>query len=137
MLDDQRVDVVVQWVRTSWTKRSRGGTEAARRNAVPTAFPLPILRTPFVHEVLTDEHDDFQPHSTTRDGLPDSDDDLGVSLREAGGLLRIELVVTPSSISNVIARSRRVRRSERNAVESSAPSARSWSSASSVGWLDI
>ena len=95
MLDDQRVDVVVQWVRTSWTKRSRGGTQAARRNVVPTAFPLPIMRTPFVHEVLTDEHDDFQPHSTTHDGLPDSDDDLGVSLREAAGLLRIELVVTP------------------------------------------
>lgn len=29
------MDAVVQWVCTSWTKKSRGGAEAARRNAAP------------------------------------------------------------------------------------------------------
>ncbi|EWC60966.1 hypothetical protein UO65_3699 [Actinokineospora spheciospongiae] len=32
------VDVVVQWVRTWWTKESRSGVAAARRNALPTVF---------------------------------------------------------------------------------------------------
>ncbi|MFD7130855.1 hypothetical protein [Streptomyces sp. NPDC059894] len=32
------MDVTVQWIRTSWTKESRGGEAAARRNAVPVGF---------------------------------------------------------------------------------------------------
>jgi len=87
------MDVIVQWVRTSWTKRSRGGTEAGRRNAAPTAFPLPPAPIPFIHEILMDEHDDFQPQFTTRTGLPSPDD--GVLLRETDGLLRVELVASP------------------------------------------
>jgi hypothetical protein len=38
MLEDQPMEAVVQWVRTSWTKRSRGEPGAARRNAAPAAF---------------------------------------------------------------------------------------------------
>ncbi|WP_222721449.1 hypothetical protein, partial [Actinomadura sp. HBU206391] len=51
----QVVETVVQWVRTSWAKRSRGGAEAARRNAVPVAFLLPAFEPPFVHEIAMDE----------------------------------------------------------------------------------
>jgi hypothetical protein len=40
-----------------------------------------------------DERDDFQPRSATRAGPPNRDD--GVLLREADGLLRVELVITP------------------------------------------
>lgn len=32
------MDIVVQWVRTSWTKRSRGGPGATRCNALPEAI---------------------------------------------------------------------------------------------------
>jgi hypothetical protein len=69
---DRRMEVVVQWVRTSWTKRSRGGQEAARRHAAPIAFPLPCL-----HEVVMAEQDGFQPRSTMCD-LPDSSLNSGV-----------------------------------------------------------
>jgi hypothetical protein len=40
------VDIVAQWVRVSWTKRSWGGSAAALRNAVPVAFPLPEIVAP-------------------------------------------------------------------------------------------
>jgi hypothetical protein len=87
------VETVVQWVRTSWTKRSRGGVEASRRNAAPVSFPLPALPPSFVHEVAIHEHDGFQPHLSTHERLSTSDS--GVLLREVDGLLRVELVVTP------------------------------------------
>ncbi|MER5890593.1 hypothetical protein ABT160_42775 [Streptomyces sp. NPDC001941] len=89
------MDTVIQWVRTSWTKRSRGGPEASRRNAAPTAFPLPLLAPPYVHEVLLREADGFQPRFVTREGLPDSVADIGVVLREDGGKLRVQPAVTP------------------------------------------
>ncbi|WP_344875250.1 hypothetical protein [Allokutzneria multivorans] len=86
------MEAVLQLVRTSWTKRSRGGEEAARRNAAPVAFALPpSTRAPFAHEVLMDEHDEFSPRSTTREDVSD----VGVQLREVDGLLRVELVVSP------------------------------------------
>ncbi|MDT0546350.1 MULTISPECIES: hypothetical protein [Streptomyces] len=78
------MDAVVQWVRTEWTKTSRGGTEAARRNAAPLAFPLPPGLASAVHEVVMREADAFEPHTSVRE-LPDP----GVALREAGGLLRV------------------------------------------------
>lgn len=89
------MDVVAQWVCTSWTKRSRGGPAAARRNAAPIAFPLPNQRPPFVHEVRMHEHDDFLPQITVSEGLPDSTSDSGVILRESDGLLRVQVTVTP------------------------------------------
>jgi hypothetical protein len=90
-LHDQVVDVAAQWVRTSWTKRSRGGPAAARRNAAPVGFALPTLRCPVVHEVLMDEADEFEPRESLRDGQPDRAD---VLLEESDGRLRVELVVT-------------------------------------------
>lgn len=89
------METVVQWVRTSWTKQSRGGLGAARRNATPTAFPLPPGSPPFMHEVRMREAEDFQPRSVTHDSMPDSSTDAGVLLREVDGLLRVQLVATP------------------------------------------
>ncbi|MEU4525581.1 hypothetical protein AB0F52_43515 [Amycolatopsis sp. NPDC024027] len=82
------VDVVAQRVRTTWTKRSRGGPAAAVRNRVPIAFPLP----PGVelHDVHVDESTGFEPRFALRPlGELES-----VTLREAEGGLSV--LVTPS-----------------------------------------
>ncbi|MEV6301511.1 hypothetical protein AB0M02_19025 [Actinoplanes sp. NPDC051861] len=55
------MDVVAQWVSTEWTKRSRGGPDAARRHAAPVGFRLPALRTGVVHEVVMAERNGFEP----------------------------------------------------------------------------
>jgi hypothetical protein len=89
------METAVQWVRTSWTKRSRGGAEATRRNAAPIAFLLPTRQAPFVHEVTMHEHDGFQPQFSIHHGPPDPDSDTGVLQQEADGLLRVQLAVTP------------------------------------------
>ena len=84
------VDVVAQWVRTSWTKRSRGGPAAARRNAAPVGLVLPTGRRPVVHTVVMNEAQDFQPQESLHDGLPERTE---VLLREIDSRLRVELVV--------------------------------------------
>lgn len=84
------MDVVAQWVRTSWTKRSRGGPAATRRNAAPVGFSLPTLRFPAVHEITIQEWYDFAPRDTVRDGAPE-----GVGLTEQDGCLRVELTDLP------------------------------------------
>ncbi|MFF2197849.1 hypothetical protein [Streptomyces sp. NPDC058157] len=89
------METVVQWVRTSWTKESRGGRGAARRNAAPTAFVLPPGPPPFTHEVRMHEAEAFQPRSVVHDGMPDSGTDAGVLLREVDGVLLVQLVATP------------------------------------------
>jgi hypothetical protein len=53
------------------------------------------MQPPFVHQVLMNEHDDFQPHASAHKGLPDTSSDSGVLLREDNGLLRVKLTVTP------------------------------------------
>ncbi|UNO41536.1 hypothetical protein [Streptomyces sp. MST-110588] len=78
------MNVVVQRVRTSWTKKSRGGSEAARRNAAPTAFPLPPGLRSVLHEVTMRESDSFEPRMQVRDLSAH-----GVVLREVDGLLRV------------------------------------------------
>jgi hypothetical protein len=83
------VEVVAQWVRTSWTKRSRGGEAAARRNAVPVGFLLPAAGAPLVNEVWMNEHEDFRPHGQTRKELPAAD---GVDLRQVDERLRVQPV---------------------------------------------
>ncbi|MFB9690226.1 hypothetical protein [Amycolatopsis plumensis] len=82
------VDVVAQRVRTTWTKRSRGGPSAAVRNRVPIAFPLPPGVA--LHEVDVDESTGFSPRFAARP-LGELD---GVVLREADGVLSV--LVTPS-----------------------------------------
>ncbi|MFG2045722.1 hypothetical protein [Dactylosporangium sp. NPDC048998] len=83
------MDVVAQWVRTSWTVRSRGAPGAAARNAVAVGFPLPFVACPAVHEVVVDESRDFVPEGRFRVAEPDRKD---VLLQEAGGRLRVALV---------------------------------------------
>lgn len=79
------MDVVVQRVLTSWTKKSRGGLEAARRNAAPTAFLLPPGLSSALHEVAMRESDSFEPRMRVGDlSAP------GTVLREADGLLRVD-----------------------------------------------
>ena len=78
------MDVVVQHVQTSWTKLSRGGPGATRRNAVPAGFPLPRLEGSFTHEVAVREWQDFQPEDSVRPELP-----AGLDAREEYGRLRV------------------------------------------------
>jgi hypothetical protein len=86
------VDAIVQVVRTSWTKRSRGGLEAARRNAAPEGLVLPTTRPPLVHEVLIDEAVGFEPREVARGELAAVE---LVQLRLEHGLLRVQCPVTP------------------------------------------
>lgn len=79
-----RTHVVVQRVRTSWAKASRGGPGAVVRNAVPTAFPLPPGLRSGLHDVTVRECDAFRPRMSERDL-----DHVGIVLREAGGLLAV------------------------------------------------
>ncbi|MGW7540935.1 hypothetical protein ACWGKQ_07415 [Streptomyces sp. NPDC054770] len=79
------MDAVVQRIRTSWTKKSRGGPEAARRNAAATVFSLPPGVSSALHEVTMRESDSFEPRMQVRDlSMP------GVILREVDGLLRVD-----------------------------------------------
>ncbi len=87
--DHEPADVLVQWVRTYWTKRSRGAPGAARRNALPEAFLLPRAAAPFVHEVRMYECDGFAPHPAVTSGLPPAAE---VELAGAGGVLTVLLV---------------------------------------------
>jgi hypothetical protein len=88
------VDVVAQLIRTTWTKRSRGGSAAARRNSAPVSFPLPEDGAPLMHEIEMAERDDFSPHSTVRRELPNPDQ---VTMHEAGRLLTLELLPAPGT----------------------------------------
>ncbi|MFD4249957.1 hypothetical protein ACFWQL_09485 [Amycolatopsis thermoflava] len=82
------MDVVAQWVRTWWTKESRGGAGAARRSRVPIAFCLPESAAPLVHEVTIRESDGFRPAARVLTGVPDKTE---VDLQEADGALRVML----------------------------------------------
>ena len=88
------METIVQWVRTSWTKQSRGGAEAARRNSAPVGFRLPGQQAPFVHEVSMAEMDGYEPRSQTFAGLGRTRE-AGLILRAEEGLLRVQLTVTP------------------------------------------
>lgn len=81
------MDVVAQWIRTSWTKQSRGGEAARRRGTVPIAFPLPELTTPMTHTITVDEH--LGTRTEVRHVAPGARE---VELSEENGLLRVHLV---------------------------------------------
>lgn len=71
-------------MRTSWTKRPRGGEAAARGNAVPVGFRVPPMTPGVAHVVRMHECHGFDPF--------DSQDDLrkvDVQLREDDGRLRV------------------------------------------------
>ncbi|MBK3580373.1 hypothetical protein JHN63_42630 [Streptomyces sp. MBT65] len=84
------VPVTVQYVRTSWTKRSRGGTAAARRNAVPVGFALPSGLLPLAHTVQIREREDFTPHEGRTEVKH-----VDVQLRRVDGRLRVLPRVQP------------------------------------------
>src|SRR5918911_4645612 len=58
--------ILVQAICVQWTKASRGGSGAARRNAIPEAFPLPAQlptsprSTYLLHSVFVAEQDGFE-----------------------------------------------------------------------------
>jgi hypothetical protein len=84
------VEITVQWVRTSWTKRSRGAVAAARRNAAPVGFAVPRMRSGLAHGVEMSEHDGFTPRTGQKDLR-----EVGVSLRDEGDRLRVLARVEP------------------------------------------
>ncbi|MFE7874103.1 hypothetical protein ACFUYE_27625 [Micromonospora humida] len=83
------MDLVAQWVRVCWTKQSRGGHHAGRRNAAPSAFALPQIHARHTHEVTMHERDRFQPHARLHDGVPARD---AVQLRHDGDHIRVEVI---------------------------------------------
>ncbi|WP_405871256.1 hypothetical protein [Streptomyces sp. NBC_00005] len=84
------MDVTVQWIRTSWTKQSRGGEAAVRRNAAPVGFALPHGTGPDAHTVRMHERDGFTPY----DGRAEVRH-VDVQLRERDGRLRVLPRVEP------------------------------------------
>ncbi|MFJ8154760.1 hypothetical protein [Streptomyces sp. NPDC094468] len=77
------MDIRVQWIKTSWTKQSRGGAAAARRNAAPVGLSLPQVASVFAHFVQMAERDSFEPRPSQK-GFRE----VGVSLRDEGDRLR-------------------------------------------------
>jgi hypothetical protein len=97
--DDHRMSIVVQWIRTSWTKRSRGGAEAARRNAAPMGFALPnTLESSFLHKVVMCERDGFAPFSSLG-----KLDEVDMQLLEADDRLRVQPRVSPLLVCRLAA----------------------------------
>lgn len=84
------MEITVQWIRTTWTKESRGGDAAARRNAAPVGFALPNEAVPLAHVIRMHECDGFEPYDS-REALSKVD----VQLREADGRLRVFPRVQP------------------------------------------
>lgn len=84
------MDITVQWIKTSWTKQSRGGEAAARRNAAPVSFSLPQVPSGFAHFVQMPERDGFEPRSSLKDLC-----EIGVSLRDESDQLRVLARVEP------------------------------------------
>ncbi|MFE9812064.1 hypothetical protein ACFYRN_39540 [Streptomyces sp. NPDC005227] len=78
------MQITVQWIRTTWTKESRGGDAAARRNAAPVGFALPHEIAPLAHVIRMHERDGFEPYDN-REVLGKVD----VQLREADDRLRV------------------------------------------------
>lgn len=93
------MEVVIQRVRTSWTKQSRGGPLAAIRNAAPVVFALPRVTPPLLHEVWMRESEEFRPQHRSVDELPNAPEVGGVLLRvECDGRLRVHLALAPFGI---------------------------------------
>ncbi|WP_433263014.1 hypothetical protein ACQPWR_24825 [Micromonospora vinacea] len=82
------MDAVAQWVRTSWTRQSRGGAEATRRNAVPVSFALPARAAPLTQEIEMVEAEGFEP----REGLTRPPYRSDMRLRPVDGRLQVELI---------------------------------------------
>ena len=89
------MDVVAQWVSTEWTRLSRGGNAAARRNAAPVGFRLPSFGRGVVHEVVMTEGNGFEPVESLGAEPPEREPSLarcGLRLVRAGERVRVELL---------------------------------------------
>ncbi|MFD8480844.1 hypothetical protein [Kitasatospora sp. NPDC059673] len=85
------MEITVQWVRTSWTKQSRGGEAATRRNAAPVGFVLPSDLAPSsAHVVRMHEDHRFEPRETRAERRS-----VEISLQETEGRLRVLPRVDP------------------------------------------
>lgn len=84
------LEITVQWIRTSWTKQSRGGETAARRNAAPIGLAVPLGWASSVHAVRMHEGDGFEPQES-QEQLRSAN----ISLRETEGRLRVLPRVEP------------------------------------------
>ncbi|MFF8672304.1 hypothetical protein [Streptomyces sp. NPDC015242] len=84
------MEITVQWIRTSWTKHSRGGDAAARRNSAPTGFPVSPVPSAFAQVIQMSERDGFEPQESERDLRQ-----VGLSLRDEGDRLRVLARVEP------------------------------------------
>ncbi|MFI1352500.1 hypothetical protein ACH4TV_02745 [Streptomyces sp. NPDC020898] len=84
------MEITVQWIRTTWTKESRSGDAAARRNAAPVGFALPREAATLAHVIRMHERDGFEPYDS-REALSKVD----VQLREADDRLRVFPRVQP------------------------------------------
>ncbi|WP_410580193.1 hypothetical protein [Amycolatopsis sp. lyj-108] len=82
------MEVAAQWVRTYWTKDSRGAPGATRRNAVQPGFLLPETTRPLVHEVTIREWAGFAPVEKMRREPPDPAE---VKVVRESDLLRIRI----------------------------------------------
>lgn len=78
--------IVVQRIRTSWTKESRGGRGAVLRSAAPEAFPIPTGVSSGLHEVSLEEYASFRPEVRLGDLA-----ECGIALQEqeADGFLTV------------------------------------------------
>jgi hypothetical protein len=55
--------IIIQYIRTTWTKASRGGNNARRRNLLPRCLPLPLecfTARCAVHRAEFSEHSEFR-----------------------------------------------------------------------------
>ncbi|MEU1942137.1 hypothetical protein ABZ554_06775 [Streptomyces sp. NPDC020125] len=84
------MEITVQWIRTSWTKHSRGCDAAARRNSAPTGFRVSPVPPFFAQVIQMSERDGFEPHESATDLRK-----LGLSLRDEGDRLRVLTRVEP------------------------------------------
>ncbi|MBD3674153.1 MAG: hypothetical protein HUJ26_11580 [Planctomycetaceae bacterium] len=63
--------IIVQKIKTEWTKASRGGSGASARNATPDAMRLPVIAAPhpgfLFHDIRFLESENFQSVPSTRE----------------------------------------------------------------------
>jgi hypothetical protein len=82
--------VIVQRLRTEWTKKSRGGNEAGVRNGVPESLPLPSFEPGakiVVHEARFLESESFQCRDDVTEVQPGDAFELGamrITLQQDG-----------------------------------------------------
>jgi hypothetical protein len=95
------MEIIIQAIQTIWTKTSRGGPGATRRNAVPEAFPLPlrdqrkvtVFPALVLHQLHYAERGEFRPmpQPLTTGALLDTltIDQLSIHPLDDAGIVRV------------------------------------------------